>query len=329
MDIISLLKKAVNYRASDVHLSSDTVPWWRIAGKLAPIEGEEGLTAPEFKNIMRQLYPQFNVDCGEQDFAYELLGVARFRGNVFAHAKGWSTALRVIPAQIPTLGNLGMEARIAKLCQYDNGLVLVTGATGSGKSTTLAAMVNYINATQYKHIITIEEPIEYIHQHQHCLIEQRQVGIHTHTFHDALRAALREDPDVILIGEMRDLATIRLALTAAETGHLVFATLHTASAAGCINRILDVFSGEDKAVMRAILAEVLQAVIAQTLLPVEGGERVALQEIMIATTAVRNLIREDKTQQLASVIETGAKLGMQTFTQARQKLQQPSFISSL
>lgn len=321
MDINSLLEKAVHCHASDVHLSSNSIPRWRIAGKLMPVEGAFVLSSLEFQQIICQLHPNFNIESGEQDFAYELPEVARFRGNAFQHTKGWSAALRVIAAEVPSLESLGMEGKIAQLCQYDHGLVLVTGPTGSGKSTTLAAMINYINDTQHKHIITIEEPIEYVYRNKCCLIEQREVGLHTKTFHDALRATLREDPDVILIGEMRDLATIRLALTAAETGHLVFATLHTASAVGCINRILDVFAGEDKAVMRAILAEVLQAIVAQTLLPLEGSGRVALQEIMIATPAIRNLIREDKTQQIASVIETGAKHGMQTFAQARQELQ--------
>ncbi|MSP53405.1 MAG: type IV pilus twitching motility protein PilT [Gammaproteobacteria bacterium] len=321
MDINSLLEKAVQHKASDVHLTSDTVPWWRIDGNLAPIEGEAILTLAEFKKILTQLNSKFNAENNEQDFAYALPSVARFRVNVFKHANGLSAALRVINLKIPTLADLGMGSKISKLCNIDNGLILVTGPTGSGKSTTLAAMINYINETQKRHMVTIEEPIEYMYQSKNSLIQQREVGAHTDNFQNALRAVLREDPDVILIGEMRDLETIRLALTAAETGHLVFGTLHTSSAVGCINRIIDVFSGDEKSVVRAMLAESLKAVIAQTLLPIEGGGRVALQELMIATPAVRNLIREDKTHQIASVIETGANVGMQSFAQALKELQ--------
>ncbi len=322
MDINLLLKKAVERKASDVHLSSDGMPWWRVDGDLLPIEAEASLSLAEFKKIVLQLSPIFNPDLNEQDFAYEIPGFARFRVNVYKHANGFSAALRVLTGKIPSLKDLGMDKKLSKLCHYENGLILVTGPTGSGKSTTLAAMINFINENQAKHIVTIEEPIEYTYQNQHSLIEQRQVGVHTHHFQDALRAVLREDPDVILIGEMRDLETIRLALTAAETGHLVFATLHTSSAVGCVNRIIDVFGGDEKSVVRAMLAESLQAVIAQTLLPLQGGGRAALQEIMMATPAIRNLIREDKTHQIASMIETGANVGMQTFAQGMKELQQ-------
>lgn len=327
MDINALLQKAVQRKASDVHLTSDLVPWWRVDGTLTPMENEPVLSLAEFKKIFTQINPKFNPDASEQDFAYEIPDVARFRVNIFKHANGLSAALRVITITIPTLEQLGMSTNISKLCDFDNGLILVTGPTGSGKSTTLAAMINYINEKQKRHIVTIEEPIEYIYQSKNSLIQQREVGAHTNDFQNALRAVLREDPDVILVGEMRDLETIRLALTAAETGHLVFATLHTSSAVGCINRIVDVFNGDEKAVVRAMLAESLQAVIAQTLLPIQGGGRVALQEIMITTPAIRNLIREDKTHQIASAIETGASSGMQSFAQALRAIQQKYKIS--
>tara|TARA_R110000751_G_scaffold64396_13_gene132331 strand:- start:1209 stop:2165 length:957 start_codon:yes stop_codon:yes gene_type:complete len=248
----------------------------------------------------------------ETDFSFEVPGVARFRVNAFNQNRGAGAVFRTIPSKVLSMDDLGMGDVFKKIAGNPRGLVLVTGPTGSGKSTSLAAMVDYVNSTKYEHILTIEDPIEFVHESKKCLVNQREVHRDTLGFAEALRSALREDPDIILVGEMRDLETIRLALTAAETGHLVFGTLHTTSAAKTIDRIVDVFPGEEKSMVRSMLSESLQAVISQTLLKKIGGGRVAAHEIMIGTPAIRNLIREDKIAQMYSAIQTGGNIGMQT-----------------
>ncbi len=248
----------------------------------------------------------------ETDFSFEVPGVARFRVNAFNQNRGAGAVFRTIPSKVLSMEDLGMGEIFKKISDVPRGLVLVTGPTGSGKSTTLAAMLDYINSNKYHHILTVEDPIEFVHESKKCLINQREVHRDTLGFSEALRSALREDPDIILVGEMRDLETIRLALTAAETGHLVFGTLHTTSAAKTIDRVVDVFPAEEKSMVRSMLSESLQSVISQTLLKKIGGGRVAAHEIMIGTPAIRNLIREDKVAQMYSAIQTGGALGMQT-----------------
>ncbi|ENV55604.1 twitching mobility protein [Acinetobacter baylyi DSM 14961 = CIP 107474] len=256
----------------------------------------------------------------ETDFSFEVPNLARFRVNVFNQNRGAGAVFRTIPSQVLTLEELGLGKIFRDICDYPRGLVLVTGPTGSGKSTTLAAMLDYINNHRYDHILTVEDPIEFVHEPKKCLINQREVHRDTLGFNEALRSALREDPDIILVGEMRDLETIRLALTAAETGHLVFGTLHTTSAAKTIDRIIDVFPAEEKDMVRTMLSESLQAVISQTLLKKEGGGRVAAHEIMIGIPAIRNLIREGKVAQMYSSIQTGATHGMTTLDQSLKQL---------
>jgi twitching motility protein PilT len=256
----------------------------------------------------------------ESDFSFEIPGLARFRVNAFVQNRGAAAVFRTIPSDVLTMEQLGMGEIFRKISENPRGLVAVTGPTGSGKSTTLAAMVDYINDTRYEHILTIEDPIEFVHQSKKSLVNQREVHRDTHGFNEALRSALREDPDIILVGELRDLETIRLALTAAETGHLVFGTLHTTSAAKTIDRIVDVFPAAEKGMVRSMLSESLQAVISQTLLKKVGGGRVAAHEIMIGTSAIRNLIREDKIAQMYSAIQTGAQIGMQTLDQCLKEL---------
>jgi len=263
----------------------------------------------------------------ETDFSFEVPGVARFRVNAFNQNRGAGAVFRTIPSKVLSMEDLGMGKVFQKIAETPRGIVLVTGPTGSGKSTTLAAMIDFINNTRYEHILTIEDPIEFVHESKKCLMNQREVHRDTLGFAEALRSALREDPDIILVGEMRDLETIRLALTAAETGHLVFGTLHTTSAAKTIDRVVDVFPAEEKSMVRSMLSESLQAVISQTLLKKNGGGRVAAHEIMIGTPAIRNLIREDKVAQMYSAIQTGAGLGMQTLDQCLQGLVQKGLIS--
>jgi twitching motility protein PilT len=263
----------------------------------------------------------------ETDFSFEVPGVARFRVNAFNHNRGSGAVFRTIPSKVLSMEDLGMGQVFRTVSLNPRGLVLVTGPTGSGKSTTLAAMIDYINDNKYDHILTIEDPIEFVHESKKCLVNQREVHRDTHGFNEALRSALREDPDIILVGELRDLETIRLALTAAETGHLVFGTLHTTSAAKTIDRIIDVFPSEEKSMVRSMLSESLQAVVAQTLIKRAQGGRVAAHEIMIGTSAIRNLIREDKVAQMYSAIQTGGNLGMQTMDQCLKELVEKRLIT--
>jgi len=315
MDITELLAFSAKQGASDLHLSSGLPPMIRVDGDVRRIN----LPAMDHKQVHALIYDIMNdkqrkdfEEFLETDFSFEVPGVARFRVNAFNQSRGAGAVFRTIPSKVLTMEDLGMGEVFRKITDVPRGLVLVTGPTGSGKSTTLAAMLDYLNNTKYHHILTIEDPIEFVHESKKCLVNQREVHRDTLGFSEALRSALREDPDIILVGEMRDLETIRLALTAAETGHLVFGTLHTTSAAKTIDRVVDVFPAEEKSMVRSMLSESLQAVISQTLLKKVGGGRVAAHEIMIGTPAIRNLIREDKVAQMYSSIQTGGSLGMQT-----------------
>ena len=318
MDIAELLAFANKQNASDLHLSAGLPPLIRIDGDIKRINVDpldDRTVHNMIYDIMTDKQQKDYEEFLETDFSFELPNVARFRVNAFNQNRGPGAAFRTIPAKVLTLEQLNAPAVFKQICDQPRGIVLVTGPTGSGKSTTLAAMVNYVNESRYEHILTIEDPIEFLHTSKNCLINQREVGRDTLAFANALRSSLREDPDVILVGEMRDLETIRLALTAAETGHLVFATLHTSSAAKTIDRIVDVFPAAEKDMVRAMLSESLRAVIAQSLLKKIGGGRVAAHEIMLGTPAIRNLIRENKIAQMYSTIQTSQALGMQTLDQ--------------
>ncbi|MFP6848365.1 MAG: type IV pilus twitching motility protein PilT [Pseudomonas sp.] len=315
MDITELLAFSAKQGASDLHLSAGLPPMIRVDGDVRRIN----LPALDHKQVHALIYDIMNdkqrkdfEEFLETDFSFEVPGVARFRVNAFNQNRGSGAVFRTIPSKVLSMEDLGMGEIFRKISDVPRGLVLVTGPTGSGKSTTLAAMLDYINSNKYHHILTVEDPIEFVHESKKCLINQREVHRDTLGFSEALRSALREDPDIILVGEMRDLETIRLALTAAETGHLVFGTLHTTSAAKTIDRVVDVFPAEEKSMVRSMLSESLQSVISQTLLKKIGGGRVAAHEIMIGTPAIRNLIREDKVAQMYSAIQTGGSLGMQT-----------------
>ncbi|WP_375752545.1 type IV pilus twitching motility protein PilT [Vibrio sp. HN007] len=323
MDIAELLQFSVKHNASDLHLSAGVPPMIRIDGDVRKL----GVPAFSHSDVHKLVFDIMNdaqraeyEEKLEVDFSFELPQIGRFRVNAFNQSRGCAAVFRTIPTRIPSLDELEAPDIFNEIANYEKGLVLVTGPTGSGKSTTLAAMVDYINQHHNKHILTIEDPIEFVHENSKCLINQREVHRDTHSFKAALRSALREDPDVILVGELRDQETISLALTAAETGHLVFGTLHTSSAAKTIDRIIDVFPGEDKNMVRSMLSESLRAVIAQKLLKRIGGGRVACHEVMIANSAIRNLIREDKVAQMQSIIQTGAATGMKTMEQGAKQL---------
>jgi twitching motility protein PilT len=330
MDITELLAFSVKNKASDLHLSAGLPPMIRVDGDVRRIN----VPPLEHKTVHALIYDIMNdkqrkdfEEFLETDFSFELPDIARFRVNAFNHNRGAGAVFRTIPSKILTLEELGCPSVFKEVSDQPRGIVLVTGPTGSGKSTTLAAMIDYKNDTEHGHILTIEDPIEFVHESKKCLVNQREVHRDTLGFSEALRSALREDPDIILVGEMRDLETIRLALTAAETGHLVFGTLHTSSAAKTIDRIIDVFPAAEKGMVRSMLSESLRAVIAQTLLKKIGGGRVAAHEIMIGTPAIRNLIREDKVAQMYSAIQTGQQFGMQTLDQCLQDLLQRGIIS--
>ena len=319
MDVTELLAFGVEQGASDCHLSAGEPPMIRIHGDLKkldhPAMSREEVHALVY-DIMGDAQRKTFEETHECDFSFEMGTVARFRVNVFLQRKGEGAVFRTIPTKIQTLDELGMPPIVRQLCDKEKGLILVTGPTGSGKSTTLAAMVDELNSSFEGHILTIEDPVEFVHQSKKCLVNQRELGAHTNSFANALRAALREDPDAILVGEMRDLETIQLALTAAETGHIVFATLHTSSAPKTVDRVIDVFPPSQQAQIRAQFAESIEAVVTQTLLKKKGGGRTAALEIMTGTTAVRNLIREGKIHQIPGTMQVSQKDGMQTMDMA-------------
>jgi len=330
MDITELLAFSAKQGASDLHLSAGLPPMIRVDGdvrriNVPPLEHAQvhALIYDIMNDKQRKDYEEFL----ETDFSFEVPGVARFRVNAFNQNRGAGAVFRTIPSKVLTMDDLGMGQVFRDISLLPRGLVLVTGPTGSGKSTTLAAMIDYINDNRYDHILTIEDPIEFVHESKRCLVNQREVHRDTLGFSEALRSALREDPDIILVGEMRDLETIRLALTAAETGHLVFGTLHTTSAAKTIDRIIDVFPAAEKSMVRSMLSESLQGVISQTLLKRRNGGRVAAHEILRGTPTIRTLIREDKVAQMYSAIQTGQAIGMQTIDQALQALVEKKLIT--
>lgn len=325
MDIADLLIMCPQMGASDIHLTVGSPPAMRVHGRIQRIDGAEPLSREKMRTMLYDILTDQQKSRFEErkelDFAVELANVGRFRVNAFVGRNGEGAVFRNIPTKILNFDELGLPPVVRDMAEFDKGLVLVTGPTGSGKSTTLAAMIDLINRTRHEHILTIEDPIEFVHQHQKCIVNQREVGPHTHSFSNALRSALREDPDVILIGEMRDLETIGMAITAAETGHLVFGTLHTMGAPQTVDRIVDVFPTDQQEQVRAQLAESIRGVISQALLPVAQGKgRVAALEIMVANSAIRNLIREAKTFQMHSVIETNTASGMCTLDQSLKKL---------
>lgn len=332
MDISDLLAFSVKNKASDLHLSSGLPPMIRVHGDVRKIN----LPAMEHAEVHRMLYDIMNdsqrkvyEETLECDFSFEIPDLARFRVNAFNQQRGAGAVFRTIPSKVLTLDELNAPKVFKDIADTPRGIVLVTGPTGSGKSTTLAAMIDYINESQMSHVLTVEDPIEFVHTSKKSLINQREVGPHTQSFENALRSALREDPDVILVGEMRDLETIRLALTAAETGHLVFGTLHTSSAAKTIDRVVDVFPAAEKEMVRSMLSESLRAVISQTLCKTKDEQgRVAAHEIMMGTPAIRNLIRENKIAQMYSAIQTGQSMGMQTLDQNLQDLVKRNVISA-
>ena len=332
MDIAELLAFAVKNNASDLHLSSGLPPMIRVDGDIRRLT----LPALDTAQIQELVYStmsdkhrrDFEANL-EVDYSYAVQGLARFRVNCFHHDRGVGGAFRTIPDSVWTLEDIGSPPIFRDIIDAPRGLILMTGPTGSGKSTTLAAMIDHLNNHVEGHVLTIEDPIEFVHRSKKCVINQREIHRDTHGFNQALRAALREDPDIILVGEMRDVETIRLALTAAETGHLVFSTLHTSSAPKTVDRIIDVFPGGEKSMVRSMLSESLRAVITQTLLKRIGGGRVAAWEIMVATPAIRNLIREDKVAQMYSAIQTGQNVGMQTLDQALDALVSRGIINNL
>jgi len=323
-DLTALLGFAKDQGASDLHISAGMPPMLRLHGEMVKLE-LPALTREEahaaLYDILQDDQKRHFEEHRELDFALEIPGLSRFRANLLMQLRGDAAVFRLVPTQVKTLEQLGMPDVLRQLCEKERGLVVVTGPTGSGKSTTLAAMVNYVNENHRGHIVTVEDPIEFVHEPKKCLINQREVGPHTRSFQNALRAALREDPDVILVGELRDLETTQLAISAAETGHLVFATLHTNSAAKAIDRIIDIFPTGQQAQIRTMLSESLEGVVAQMLLPTKDGKgRAAAIEVLVGVPALRNLIREDKTAQILSVIQTGSVHGMRSLDQSLRDL---------
>jgi len=323
--IDGLFRSMCEQKASDLHLCVGMPPLVRKDGEIQPLEsGQPPLTPESVIALLDPIMPPKNREefarRHDTDFAYEISGLARFRANIFVDRKGTGAVFRVIPAKILTAEDLGLSQHVLQLCKLNKGLVLVTGPTGSGKSTTLCAMVDYVNRNRTDHIITIEDPIEFVHENRRCLMNQREVHTHTDSFKDALRAALREDPDILLVGEMRDLETVAIAIETAETGHLVFGTLHTTTAASTVDRIIDQFPSDRQAQIRTMLSESLRAVISQTLCKKIGGGRIAALEILIVTSAVSNLIREGKTFQIPSIIQVGKAVGMVSLNDALMNL---------
>ncbi|PIF14063.1 type IV pilus twitching motility protein PilT [Candidatus Pantoea floridensis] len=330
MELDEMVALSVKHNAADLHLCSGHLPHWRRQGVLEPIPQQSELAGGWLESVMQQWLtaPQQAEleENGHVDFAMTLTSGVRLRANLFMQRHGLSLALRLIASSAPDLNSLHLPEVVSQLLQLEEGLILITGATGSGKSTTLAAMVDSLNRQQARHILTLEDPVEFVHHSQRSLIQQREVGAHCASFQHGLKAALREDPDVILLGELRDSETIRLALTAAETGHLVLATLHTRGATQAVDRLVDVFPAEEKNLVRTQLAGSLKAVLAQRLVPAKAGGRIGLFEVLVATPAVANLIREGKMHQLPGVLQTGAQAGMQTFAQSEQARQQAGMI---
>ncbi|MFT4746716.1 MAG: twitching motility protein PilT [Bermanella sp.] len=331
MDITELLAFSVKNKASDLHLSAGLPPIIRVDGEMrklnVPALNHKEVHALIFEIMNDKQRKEYEENL-ETDFSFEVKDLSRFRVNAFVQSRGAAAVLRTIPNKILSLDDLGAPQIFKNIINQPAGIILVTGATGSGKSTTLAAMIDHINSTKREHILTIEDPIEFVHENKLCLLNQREVHRDTHSFKNALRSALREDPDIILVGELRDLETIRLAISAAETGHLVFGTLHTNSAPKTIDRLIDVFPAAEKSMIRSMLSESLRAVISQTLLKKNGGGRIAAHEIMLGIPAIRNLIREDKVPQMYSVIQTGQSHGMQTMDQCLQRLVAQGLISA-
>ncbi len=321
--IDNLFRMMTDKKASDLHMTSEHVPMIREAGDMMPLPGVPKLTREQLTQILMEICPERNQkqfqEAWDTDFAYALEGVGRFRSNYFMDRYGPGAVFRRIPDKIMTAEQLGLPPAVLKMCEYKKGLVLVTGPTGSGKSTTLAAMMDYINSNRKEHIITIEDPVEFVHPPKQCLVNQREVHQHTKAFSAALRAALREDPDIVLVGEMRDLETTRIAIETAETGHLVFGTLHTSTAASTVDRIINQFPANEQEQIRLMLAGSLRGVVAQNLLKKKGGGRVAALEILFVTSGVGALIREGKTFQIPSMMQTGARYGMQLLNDALEK----------
>ena len=318
--IEALLRTLVGNKASDLHLRAGSPPMLRASGEIEPIAGEAVLTSEDIDIMLNSVMLEQNreefKEINDTDFAHEIVGLARFRGNALRDRKGTGAVFRAIPAAVVTVEQMGLSQEVQRLCHLTKGLVLVTGPTGSGKSTTLCALIDLINRTRSDHVITIEDPIEFVHESKKCLITQRHVGVHTSSFKHALRAALREDPDIVLVGELRDLETVSMAIETAETGHLVFGTVHTSTAVSTIDRVIDQFPPDRQAQIRVMLSESLKGVISQVLCKKIGGGRVAAREIMLSTPSVSNLIREGKTFQLPSVLQTSRRLGMVTMNDA-------------
>jgi twitching motility protein PilT len=320
----ALLREQARFGASDLHLRSGDPARYRVDGEIAPLPDAAPLDGPWLERMLRSIMPERSLrefaETNDADLAYELEGVARFRVNVFRDRRGVGSVIRAIPSKVVTVAEMGITPEVQRLCDLTKGLVLVTGPTGSGKSTTLCCLIDLVNQNRRDHIVTIEDPIEFVHAHKGCLITQREVGVHTLGFKQALRAALREDPDVVLVGELRDLETVSIAIETAETGHLVFGTLHTSTAPSTIDRIIDQFPADRQSQVRVMLSESLKGVVSQTLCRKVGGGRVAAREILLATPAISNLIREAKTFQIASVMQTSRKVGMVTLTDSLLEL---------